>query len=115
MEIPHLTPDELTALARDVVIGKTYLSVGQEGDLLPMVFMPLVFMSAEDAAVLTDAGAIYEDMSKAGPRAINGYPMFTSCKILHEDDRLPLIEEMKRIHALLYPDQAKEQNDAVQG
>jgi hypothetical protein len=33
-----------------------------------------------------DAGIIYEYTSKAGPRGINGYPMFTSCQKLNKGD-----------------------------
>jgi hypothetical protein len=33
-----------------------------------------------------DVGIVYEYYDKAGPRGINGYPMFTSCRILHRED-----------------------------
>ncbi len=33
-----------------------------------------------------DVGVIYEHYAKAGPRGINGYPMFMSCLILHRED-----------------------------
>ena len=35
---------------------------------------------------LKDLGCIYEHMSKAGPRGINGYPMFMSCHLMHKED-----------------------------
>lgn len=33
-----------------------------------------------------DLGVVYEDMSAAGPRAINGYPMFMSLRLMHRED-----------------------------
>lgn len=33
-----------------------------------------------------DLGVIYEHMSAAGPRGINGYPMFMSLRLMHRDD-----------------------------
>jgi hypothetical protein len=31
-------------------------------------------------------GCVWEDVSKAGPRAINGYPAFMSCRLMNKDD-----------------------------
>lgn len=33
-----------------------------------------------------DLGVVYEHMSAAGPRAINGYPMFMSLRLMHRED-----------------------------
>ena len=33
-----------------------------------------------------DLGVVYEHMSEAGPRAINGYPMFMSLRLMHRED-----------------------------
>jgi hypothetical protein len=35
---------------------------------------------------MKNIGMLFEDNSKAGPRSINGYPMFMSCKILSKED-----------------------------
>ena len=35
---------------------------------------------------LDQLGVIYEWMSKAGPRAINGMPTFFSCRLMHKED-----------------------------
>jgi hypothetical protein len=37
-------------------------------------------------------GMLFEENSKAGPMAINGYPMFMSCQILSMDDTKRFIE-----------------------
>ena len=41
---------------------------------------------------LKNIGMLYEDMSKSGPRGINGYPMFMSCKILSISDSKRFME-----------------------
>jgi hypothetical protein len=55
---------------------------------LHLVFMPLAFgvtkdMSEED---ISQIGGVWEWLSEAGPRSINGYPSFFSCRFLHKDD-----------------------------
>lgn len=48
----------------------------------------------------SDLGVVYESYDKAGPRGINGYPMFTSLCMLHREDwevvRAAVIREQKR-------------------
>lgn len=52
---------------------------------LPMVFMPLAMgaLSEWTKEELDDIGLIYEYMSEAGPRAINGNPCFVSFRIMN--------------------------------
>lgn len=33
-----------------------------------------------------DIGVVWEWLSKAGPRSINGYPIFFSCRLMHRED-----------------------------
>ncbi|NBR00993.1 MAG: hypothetical protein EBT97_11190, partial [Actinobacteria bacterium] len=48
----------------------------------------------------SDLGVVYESYDKAGPRGINGYPMFTSLCMLHCEDweivRAAVIREQQR-------------------
>jgi hypothetical protein len=44
-------------------------------------------------------GVIYAYMSDAGPRGINGYPMFTSCGFLHTEDWKVVLAAIKREQA----------------
>lgn len=37
-------------------------------------------------------GMVYEELSKAGPRSLNGYPMFMSMKIVSQSDTKRFIE-----------------------
>ena len=41
---------------------------------------------------LSTIGMIYESHSEAGPRSINGYPFFTSCKIVSIEDKNRFLE-----------------------
>lgn len=43
-------------------------------------------------AFLEEIGMIYENISEAGPRSINGYPVFFGCKILSRENTKKFIE-----------------------
>lgn len=43
-------------------------------------------------AFIENIGMLYEDNSQAGPRGINGYPIFMSCKIVSKEDTDRFIE-----------------------
>lgn len=60
----------------------------EQKDMLPMVFMPLIVMEKEEykKMVDNDVQCLYEEWSKAGPRSINGYPMFMSMGMLTRED-----------------------------
>lgn len=45
---------------------------------------------------LKTIGMLYEENSKAGPRGINGFPMFMSCNIVSMDDTKRFIEMYKK-------------------
>lgn len=65
-------------------------------DDLAMVFMPLALggLAGWD---LEKIGLVFEEISKAGPRSINGRPCFFSCQFLHIDDLEPFTAEVKRM------------------
>lgn len=42
--------------------------------------------TSERNEYIRNIGMIYEDYSKAGPRSMNGYPMFMSCQLVSIDD-----------------------------
>jgi len=73
--------EDLKQLAIDVVENKVFTSnhLPKEAErFLCNIFMPLIFM--EDPP--KDLALVYEYLEKAGPRAINGYPIFDSCHFL---------------------------------
>lgn len=96
------THEELRQLAVDIVSGLVFTSAHFRDDvelenLLQMVFMPLIFMSKEDIEELraNDIHIIYEYYSKAGPRGINGKPIFMSCGMLDRKDARKVWAMMK--------------------
>lgn len=69
-------------------------------DLLSMVFMPIALGALTDID-LSDVGDIIADMKDAGPRAINGYPMFAQCRLVQKDDWDVIIERVAKTRAAL--------------
>lgn len=59
-----------------------------------MVFMVIGLGALQDIPEdeLKKIALIYEFRSQAGPRGINGMPMFTSCRFIHLDD-LPMLDK----------------------
>lgn len=57
-------------------------------DCMIQVFMPLIFLDEEQRKNLVDQKYVfaYEYYSEAGPRSINGMPIFTSVRFLNEED-----------------------------
>jgi hypothetical protein len=51
-------------------------------DMLGSVFMPLLF----GAEIPKDASLVYEYVSEAGPRSVDGMPMFMSCRFLKKPE-----------------------------
>jgi hypothetical protein len=77
------TREELKKIAIEVVNGRIFTSLSVDQDhLLPLVFMPLALLSKEDSLKLRNLpvedqpGIFYAPLEKAGPRSINGLPIF---------------------------------------
>ena len=94
---------ELRQLALDMMGGSIFTDRHinpNDKDVLPSIFMPLFFMNKEQLAEFEarDVNMIYEHMSKAESRSINGYPIFMSFQFLDKEDteRLqPMLDELK--------------------
>ena len=81
------TDEELKQIAKDMLADKIFTNAHiREGDehLLATIFMPFVFMDEKQRDELEAKGVkvLFEYLSEAGPRAINGYPMFMTCKYM---------------------------------
>jgi hypothetical protein len=63
--------------------------------------MPLVFMEKDyiEAMKENDIHIIYEYYSEAGPRSINGYPIFMSFRVLDRTDAAKVWDMMKKFEA----------------
>jgi len=82
------TDEELREIALGIAAGTIFsdahLPKGQGDDMFMHVFMPLMFMDEEQRQGLIDQmpALFYENIGKAGPRSINGYPTFLSVQYL---------------------------------
>jgi len=72
----------------DKIFTMHHIPEGSRTNVGGMVFMPLTFgaFGGWFEAELENIGTVWEYMSEAGPRSINGYPMFFSCRLMHTDD-----------------------------
>ena len=102
-----LTADELFQLAIGVIGGSVFGSWEFRNDQeeytnLPMVFVPLLFAGEGLKSWMNSNGivAAYEYVREAGPRGINGYPCFFSCRFLNREDATRLREQLVRIQAV---------------
>jgi hypothetical protein len=91
LHLPKLPDDDLCRFVDDFLSDRIFTSAhlrGHERENLSLVFMPIAFgyFNRYQPESLKQIGIIYENMSAAGPRAINGKPCFTSMRILHVDD-----------------------------
>ena len=79
---------ELKQLAMDIVDGKVFTDKhipDNQQHMLTRVFIPLMLGGLEQInqdGLLDNVGMIYEYYSEAGPRGINGMPIFMSFRYL---------------------------------
>lgn len=98
------TDEVLKQLAQDILDGKVFTPASlRDGErdayTMRMIFLPLMLAEGETLERIREAGMIYEYMDKAGPRSINGYPVFFSMKTLSKEDMNVMIgfmEELER-------------------
>lgn len=93
------TDEELKGVAKDLWAGRIFSdrhinSLKDNPSVLGMVFMPMIFMDNKSRKKLADlkVNFIYEYVNKASPRAINGMPIFFSCRILTESETKKMFE-----------------------
>lgn len=99
-KIDSRTPEELKKIVEDLLAQKLFTSLHLK-DLndLPRVFMPFALGAwshfTKEAAM--DIGMIYESYDQAGPRSINGLPIFTSFKLINTKDASYVFAKYKEI------------------
>lgn len=116
------TDEELKKLALDLWRGDIYsdrhLADPQE---LPMVFMPLAMMDKEQIGELQKLKPmfIYEYMSEAGPRSINGRPRFFSFQHLNKEENDIMMDHYQEMRShydgLSLPPQTKKEKPHEKG
>lgn len=97
-----MTDEEIKQLAIDVLKDKVFFSSmleEHEQHLLGSVFMPVNFLDEPQVKKLEEdkIAAFYEYHDKAGPRSINGLPMFMSMKTITEEDLKKMGEVLKKL------------------
>ena len=91
--IPRKTEEELKTLALDIFQEKVFTTLHipeNEGHMIRSIFMPIGLggLTPEQAA---EVGMLYEYLSQAGPRSVNGYPCFFSVQCVNKADMDQLI------------------------
>lgn len=100
------TDAEIKELALMLYRGEIFSSMqirNQDMSLLPNIFMTILFLDDLQTKMMKENGAFsfYSDMKNAGPRLINGYPMFTSFYYLNEEDTVRFIKKYDEIRTKL--------------
>lgn len=101
------TPAQLSDLAARIVRGEIYIATSGDGlkHSFGFILALAAGMKQRDArgrfarkrqSDVQTIGAVYEEMHRALPRGINGYPMFMSCKFVHVNDVERLAEMVAR-------------------
>lgn len=103
---PKLTDEEIKDLARKMYRGEVFTSwqiAPQDMGLLGSIFMPLALMDRSQKLKFTrdKPEMLYAPMSAAGPRAINGYPMFFELSFVNKADADRVWAEYQSIKAEL--------------
>lgn len=85
--VQRLPEERLREFVDGVCSDRIYLSgYVREPRMLGMVFMPLALGLLSACTNPKEIGCAWEWMSAAGPRSINGMPMFSSVKFIHVED-----------------------------
>lgn len=90
-ECPRMTDDQLREFVDEWLAGRIVTNQSLSGDerLLRLVFMPLALggMAGAPKGYCDSIGLIWENVNEArGGRAVNGFPMFVSCHLMHKAD-----------------------------
>ena len=87
--VPPKTPDELKTLAVDIFQQKVFTERHiTDPSMFGNVFMVAALGGFADCPeeYTQSIGMVYEYLEKAGPRSVNGYPMFMSLQLLNKED-----------------------------
>lgn len=100
LEYASRTDEELEKLAWDIV-GNQVFGTWSHPDAARLSFLVLRFFDPEQLQEMRDAriAHVYEHMSKASERSINGLPMFLSLQMLDMNDTEKLVKRIEEIEA----------------
>ena len=100
-----MSDEELAKFVDDFCSGRIFtlhhIAPHSRESLAGMVFMPVALgaFSSWFKQEMEQIGTIWEYLSEAGPRSINGYPMFHSFYLVHADDWKRAVRAIEREEA----------------
>ncbi len=90
---------ELKQLALDYVENKIFgswdIPKTEKSNIIGMVFLPIMFIEKKD--IPKGLCHVYAYLKDAGPRSINGYPIFWSCSFLNKKEFQEFIQHVNKI------------------
>lgn len=95
----RMNDDQIKELARRIVQNEVYIP--QSSEAIECSFGAMIALMDWSDWDPSKIGLIYEEMHKAGPMAVNGYPMFLSLRMVHADDTPLLFDHVTRMLAAL--------------
>ena len=106
--IQQLDDKKLKQLAQDLLAGRIFTDRHMnDGTMAQMVFMPISFFDEKQMAKFKadiDSGKIfmiYEYVEKAGPRTVNGMPIFMSYRSLNKEQFEKVMDYFNKIKAAI--------------
>jgi len=78
-----MKPEEVIKFAEGWLAGTVFTSGDVPQDLWAMVFLPFIFMDIPEGAGFLWASTVEDQLTG---RAINGFPVFASCRLMHKLD-----------------------------
>lgn len=91
-EVKRVSAEKLQEIFRDVQENKIFTSAHlldkELPTLLPLVFLPIALGALDGVPeeVKDQMGILWQYLDKAGPRTVNGLPVFTEFNVLHKED-----------------------------
>jgi hypothetical protein len=101
------TDEEKRRLAAALIGNSVFTSLHvpeHDGRMLGSIFMPLMFgafAGVPEAELERVNPVLYEYLDKAGPRSVNGYPIFFSMHVIAWDEWREVIERVTAAQAVL--------------
>lgn len=102
-DVPRMTDEQLKEFVLGLCDGKLLTSAQvRQPDLIPMIFLPVAFgvFNGWSKEEIENIGVLWEWNDRAGLRGINGYPIFSSLRMMHKEDWKRAVDaherEMKR-------------------
>lgn len=97
-----LSDAQVYNLARDIVTNLVYWPDFQtDWREIQMTFMVLALCPLD--SIPSNAGAVYEYYTEAGPMSVNGRPTFFSCRFMPKESLPALQDEVERLSKALAP------------